>query len=140
MKIAVTYENGEVFQHFGHTKQFKIYSVENGTVVDSQIIETNGAGHGALADFLKNNGVTSLICGGIGGGAKAALKEANIVFYGGVKAQADAAVEALLKGNLQFNPNVECSHHGHGENHSCGSHSCHSQEEKPAMPKVGINL
>jgi hypothetical protein len=30
MKIAVTYENGMIFQHFGHTEQFKIYETENG--------------------------------------------------------------------------------------------------------------
>ena len=77
MKIAVTYENGQVFQHFGHTAQFKLYDVENGTVASSQVVDTNGSGHGALAGFLKDRQVDALICGGIGGGAQMALAEAK---------------------------------------------------------------
>ena len=69
MKVAVTYENGEVFQHFGRTEQFKIYDVADGRVNSGIVIGTNGTGHGALAGFLKAEGVQALICGGIGGGA-----------------------------------------------------------------------
>ena len=83
MKIAVTYENGQVFQHFGHTEQFKVYEVENGKIVKSEIVDTNGQGHGALAEFLLNGGVEVLICGGIGGGARNALAEAGIELYPG---------------------------------------------------------
>ena len=54
MKIAVTYENGQVFQHFGHTEQFKVYNVENGAVTASAVEPTNGSGHGALAGFLRS--------------------------------------------------------------------------------------
>ena len=97
MKIGVTYENGQIFQHFGHTEQFKIYDVENGRVVASEVVDTNGSGHGALAGFLKEHQVEVLICGGIGGGAQMALAEAGIKLYGGVSGEADAAVEALLK-------------------------------------------
>ena len=76
MKIAVTFENGQVFQHFGHTEQFKIYTVEAGQVTASEVIDTNGSGHEALADFLKNLGAEALVCGGIGDGAQAALSAA----------------------------------------------------------------
>ena len=128
MKIAVTYENGEVFQHFGHTEQFKIYEVAEGKVLSSRVVGTDGAGHGALAGFLSRNGVQALICGGIGGGAQAALAEAGIALYGGVSGDADSAVEALLAGNLGYDPNVHCDHHDHehGEGHSChgGDHDC----------------
>lgn len=124
MKIAVTYENGQIFQHFGHTEQFKIYSIENNAVTACEIVDTNGSGHGALAGFLKDRGVDVLICGGIGGGAQAALAESGIKLYGGVSGLADEAVEALLKGGLAFDPNVHCDHHSHEEGHSCGSHSC----------------
>ena len=48
MKIAVTYENGEIFQHFGHTKQFKVYEVENGVITKSKVMDSNGSGHQAL--------------------------------------------------------------------------------------------
>ncbi len=132
MNIAVTYENGQIFQHFGHTEQFKVYEVENNEVVKSYVVDTNGQGHGALAGFLSLNNIEVLICGGIGGGAQMALAEAGIKLYGGVSGNADTAVEAYLAGNLEFNPNVQCNHHGHdhGEghtcgNHGCGSHSCH---------------
>ena len=128
MNIAVTYENGQIFQHFGHTEQFKVYEIENNTVINSYVVDTNGQGHGALAGFLSLNNIEVLICGGIGGGAQMALAQAGIKLYGGVSGDADAAVEALLSGNLDFNPNVQCNHHDHdhGEGHNCGSHGCGS--------------
>ncbi|HIT08475.1 MAG TPA: NifB/NifX family molybdenum-iron cluster-binding protein [Candidatus Merdivicinus faecavium] len=135
MKIAVTYENGQVFQHFGHTAQFKLYEVEDGKVVRQEVADTNGSGHGALAGFLTARGVDTLICGGIGGGAQTALAQAGIRLYGGVSGSADEAVAALLAGTLAFNPDVRCSHHDHahsdghscgdhGDGHSCADHSC----------------
>ena len=127
MKIAVTYENGQIFQHFGHTEQFKVYEVEGDKILSSEIIDTNGHGHGALAGFLKVIGVDVLICGGIGGGAQMALAEAGIKLYGGVSGACDAAVEAFLVNNLGYNPNVKCDHHDHepgNGGHSCGDHGC----------------
>lgn len=126
LKIAVTFEEGQIFQHFGHTETFKIYEVADGKVTGSQILPTNGSGHGALAAFLKEQGVRALICGGIGGGAKAALAEAGIELYGGVSGSADEAVDALLSGKLSYNADVTCNHHHEGEEHDCGSHSCGS--------------
>ena len=126
MKIAVTYESGIVFQHFGHTGAFKIYEVENGEVTAAQVVDTNGSGHGALAGFLQAQGVDTLICGGIGGGAQMALKDAGIQFYGGVSGDADEAVQALLAGQLNYNPCVRCGHHDHDHDHACGSHGCGS--------------
>ena len=117
MKIAVTYEAGEIFQHFGHTQSFKFYDVEDGKVVESQVVDTNGSGHGALATLLAENDIDILICGGIGGGAQMALAQAGIKLYGGVSGNADAAVEALLKQELDYNPNVQCNHHGEGHEH-----------------------
>ena len=134
MKIAVTYENGDVFQHFGHTQQFKVYDVEGDKVVSSQVIDTNGTGHGALATLLGGLGVDTLICGGIGGGAQMALAQAGIKLYGGVAGSADEAVNALLAGNLGYDPDVHCDHHGEGHEggHSCGNHegghSCGNHE------------
>lgn len=104
MRIAVTYENGEIFQHFGHTEEFKVYDVQDGKVVASEVVDTNGQGHGALAGVLTALKADVLICGGIGGGAQMALAAAGIKLYGGVSGSADAAVEALLAGNLGYNP------------------------------------
>ncbi len=127
MKIAVTYENGEIFQHFGHTEQFKVYEVENGEIVKAEVIDSNGSGHGALEGLLFESGIEVLICGGIGGGAQMALAEAGIKLYGGVSGNADEAVFALINGTLGYNPDVHCDHHDHehGESgHTCGSHGC----------------
>lgn len=124
MRIAVTYENGEIFQHFGHTEQFKIYDVQDGKIIASEVVDTNGSGHGALAGLLAAMKVDALICGGIGGGAQVALKEAGIQLYGGVTGNADEAAQALAAGKLDFDPNVHCDHHHNGEGHSCGNHSC----------------
>ena len=122
MKIAVTYDNGEVFQHFGHTEEFKLYEVEDGSVVASTVISSNGSGHGALATLLSEQKVDVLICGGIGGGAKQALDENGIELCAGAEGDADAAVAAYLKGEL-VNTGVNCDHH-HEEEHSCGDHGC----------------
>ena len=126
MKIAVTYENGDIYQHFGHTAQFKIYEVEDGKILSSQILDTNGSGHGALASLLDQQGIEALICGGLGGCARTALHNAGIAVYGGVSGDADEAVELFLSSALTYNPNACCSHHGHhhGEGHTCGGH-CH---------------
>ena len=127
MRIAVTYEDGKIFQHFGHTAQFKVYDVQNGEVIASEVIGTNGSGHGALAGVLTALNADVLICGGIGGGAQMALAAANIQLYGGVSGDADEAVEAFIAGELEYNPNVRCNHHDHhGEGHSCGEHGCGS--------------
>ena len=127
MKIAVTYESGLIFQHFGHTSQFKIYEIESDVVKSSQVIGADGFGHGALAGFLKDQGVNVLICGGIGGGAQMALQEAGIQLFGGVSGNADAAVDAYLADNLSYDPDVKCNHHDHERSdayHACKSHGC----------------
>ena len=119
MKIAVTYDNGTVFQHFGHTEQFKVYEVADGAVTSTEVIGTNGSGHEALASFLKDRSVDVLICGGIGGGAEAALTEAGIEMCAGAAGSADEAVAAYLRGEL-VNTGVNCDHHD--EEHACGGH------------------
>ena len=143
MKIAVTYdENGQVFQHFGHCPQFKFYEVEDGRILSSEVISAGGSGHGARAGFLKSHGADTLICGGIGGGARTALSQAGITLYPGVVGDADQAVGALISGGLSFNPDFVCDHHGEGHHHGgdcghhegggcghheggCGEHGCH---------------
>ncbi len=126
MKIAVTYENGEVFQHFGHCRFFKLYRTEDGKTVNTGLLGAGESGHSALAGLLAESGVDALICGGIGGGARAALAEKGIKLYGGVSGSADDAVRDLLDGRLAYDPDAVCSHHGehHGDGHDCGGHEC----------------
>jgi predicted Fe-Mo cluster-binding NifX family protein len=126
VKVAVTYEEGEVFQHFGHTQQFKVYETDGNKVISSEVVDAGGSGHGALAGFLSGLQVDTLICGGIGQGAKDALAEAGITLCGGVSGSADEAVQALLAGNLSYNSNVTCSHHEHEHHGNCADGGCGS--------------
>ena len=126
MRVAVTYDNGNVFGHFGRTEQFKIYDIEDGKVVNSQILDTNGEGCGALAGILNIADVDALICGGIGGGAVNAIEEAGIKLYAGASGSTDAAVDALIAGRLEAISEANCNHHDHHEGHECAHNGkCH---------------
>lgn len=122
MNLAVTYENGTVFQHFGKTRQFKIYHVENGAVTSSKVIDTNGTGHEALADFLKAEHVDTVLCGGLGDGMQAALSQAGIQVVSGLQWDADEAVAAYLDGALE-SAGVNCHHESGSCAGDCGG-SC----------------
>ena len=132
MKIAATYDNGNIFQHFGKTEFFKVYEVEDNKVISCEVICSNGTGHGSLAGLLAEQGISVLICGGIGGGAQSALAEAGIELCSGAQGDADTAVDAYLKGEL-VSTGVNCDHHHHEDGHSCGSHenghSCGGHED-----------
>ena len=140
MKIAVTYENGKIFQHFGRTEFFKVYDVEDNKVISSEVIGSGGTGHGALAGLLADQAVDVLICGGIGGGAQAALEQAGVELCAGAQGDADQAVEAYLKGEL-VSSGANCDHHheegegchDHGEGHSCGGGCGSGQAFNPAI-------
>ena len=140
MKIAVTYENGEIFQHFGRTEQFKLYNVEENKVVSSEIISSNGSGHSALAILLSDYAVDVLICGGIGGGAQSALAANGIQLCAGATGNADEAVEAFLKGEL-FSQDPTCDHHHeHGHDCHCGNHDdCSCSKGKNTGKKVRVH-
>ena len=126
MKIAVSYEDGNIFQHFGHSKMFKIYEIDGQNIVDTKIIEAQGSGHSALATMLDDINVDALICGGIGNGAMEALVQMGIEVCSGVSGDADEAVAEYLNGSLE-SQGVNCDHHNNGEEHSCGH--CGSDEE-----------
>lgn len=126
MKIAVPYSDGQVFQHFGKSEQFKIYDTIDDEIISSEIVDTSGSGHSALADFLKEEGAGVLICGGIGIGAVTALQNAGIQILGGAEGEADKCVEEFLGGRLHFGASgcASCSsscghHHGDGDEEEC---------------------
>lgn len=123
MRVAVTYDNGLVGQHFGKTEQFKLYDIEDGKIKTTQVVGTNGASHGALAGFLRSADVDTLICGGLGMGAVSALKEAGVNLFPGVTGDADEAVSHLLAGDLKYDPDASCHHHDHDHDSGhCGHH------------------
>ena len=136
MRLAVPFDHGEIYGHFGRTAQFKLYDLTDGRIVSTAIVDTMGNGHGALTGFLKAYAVDALICGGIGTGARLALEEAGIRLYPGAAGSADEAVHAFLAGTLQYQPDLVCSHHKDTPPRVCGSHTCsaacyHEQQEEP---------
>lgn len=134
MRVATTYDNGNIFMHFGRSEQFKIYDIQDGKVLNEQVVGTGGTGHGALAGLLANGGVDTLICGGIGGGAINALTQAGITVYAGAKGNCDACVEALIAATLAQTGEATCDCHGHDHEHthehgeSCGCHGHHDHD------------
>lgn len=124
MRIAVTYDNGSVFQHFGRTQTFKLYDVEGKSIVSTELVDSNGAGHGALAQVLATYNVDLLICGGIGMGAINALSNAGIQVCSGASGEVDLVVKSFLRGTL-ITTEGTCDHHHHEEGHACGDHGCH---------------
>ena len=127
MIIAVTCRNNEVFQHFGHTPAFAIFTAENNAITSEKILECGDSGHGALASLLAAENVDVVICGGIGAGAIAALKSADIKVIGGASGNVREAAEKYLAGSLKVRLNFFCNHHhDNGEGHTCGDHGCGS--------------
>lgn len=126
MKIAVTYENGNIFRHFGNCENFKFYNIEDNKVISTDIINIEPKGQKAVAEFLASQGVTHLICGGLGSEARASLEESKIAYYPKVKALPDEAVELFIAGNLEFDLVQGCCGGGK-KDHSCSSGGCHKK-------------
>lgn len=123
MKYAITYQNEEVFQHFGKCPSFLLLDVEDGIIARRTMLDANGSGHGALVTLLAEANVDTLICGGIGQGARNALEEAGISLISGAKGNVEAVINALIEGTLADDPSGMCNHHHEGEHHDCGSHN-----------------
>ena len=124
MKIAITCENNQVFQHFGHTPGFALFEIADGRIVSEKMLSSGSSGHGALATLLALEQVETLICGGIGGGAINALGNAGIKVIGGAAGNVREVAEAFAAGTLQVRADFHCNHHHHGEGHTCGEHGC----------------
>ncbi len=127
MKIAITCENNEVFQHFGHTPEFAVFETEGDKIVSETRLSSGETGHGALAGLLAEGGIELLICGGIGGGAINALTNAGIKVVGGATGSVRKVAEDYLAGKLTVREDYHCNHHEgehncHDSDHSCGHH------------------
>jgi len=142
MKVAVSYENGKVFQHFGKTEQFKVYEITDNNIISTCMVESDDQGHIALANLVKNHDIDVIICGGIGPGAQQALTEAGIRFFSGISGDVEEAVQRFLAHSLEPSPiskamgddsvqqgcGHNCSGHCSGgdcDGGDCGSKSCH---------------
>ncbi len=132
MRIALTTENDRIFQHFGKCGLFTIFTVEDGKITEKKTVTTEGRGHGSLGNFLKEQGVNVLICGGIGGGARNMMADNNIQLIYGITGSVDQAMELYLTGQLASDETAKCDHHHgdgehecHGHHHGDGEHQCH---------------
>lgn len=128
MRYAITYENKQVFQHFGKCPSFLIVDMQDGKILNQEILSSNGAGHGALCARLVEAQVDTLVCGGIGQGARDTLQAANIQLISGAKGHTDIILNKLSKQTLFDDPSGRCDHHHEGEEHDCGSHDCGGHE------------
>ena len=122
MRVATTYDNGNIFMHFGRSEQFKIYDIQDDKVLNEQVVGTGGTGHGALAGLLDLEHDID------------ALTQAGITVYAGAQGSCDACVEALIAGTLAQNGEATCDCHGHDHEHthehgeSCGCHGHHDHD------------
>lgn len=122
MKIAIAVENGQICGHFGHSPSFSFYEVEDGKIVSSENIQSPGAGHGVLPDFIASNKAKAVIAGGMGAGAVNGCNARGIQVITGITGNPDDAALLFAKGQLVSTGSV-CSHHGEG--HNCSHHgSC----------------
>lgn len=125
MKIAVASMQGEVSQHFGHCEKFMIYETNESKILSVQeVINPTQHSHGQLPIMLKQQGVSVVIAGGIGSGAKQLLQNADIALYSGVSGNAVEAVNKYLSGKL-VDAGTDCGHH-HGDDHDHGQHHGHN--------------
>jgi predicted Fe-Mo cluster-binding NifX family protein len=124
MKIAVTTQGNQIFQHFGQCKNFTVFAIEDTKIKERTTIDASKNGHAALASFLKDAGVGVLICGGIGDGAKQMLSQAGIKLVSGVDGNIEDAVNSFISGSLA-DQGGSCNHEDHGQDHecSCDNHS-----------------
>ena len=119
MRIAVPFDNGQIFPHFGKSECFKIYDTTSVFVLKSELVETaeTAHAHSSLAAFLTEKDVQVVICGGIGEGAIAALAEAGIQALTGAQGEADEIEKACLKNEIKLNTQSTCGHSCSGEEH-----------------------
>ncbi|MDD5936306.1 MAG: NifB/NifX family molybdenum-iron cluster-binding protein [Clostridiales bacterium] len=110
MRVAVSYDNGNIFNHVGDAKEFKIYDIEDGKIVSTEVLKSSGSGRAMVVDFVSTHFCDVLICNEICSGAKGAVNEAGTKVYGAVTGNADDAVEKLIQNQLEDGDTVICHH------------------------------
>lgn len=124
MKVAIPWDGNKVFQHYGKSRIFAVFSVDEGEVRDLGMLDTEGSGgHEALAALLAEEEIDVLICGGIGAPARDRLAAAGIECVSGVEGWISDVIEAYAAGTLESDPGSVCAHHAGGA-HDC-EHTCH---------------
>ncbi len=123
MKIAVSYKDGEIYEHFGHAECFAVYDfdlLDMDKSTKKLIDVTDRHGHKAMADLMKAEGIDAVLSGSMGGEAKAMLLSYGIVPVVGYCGDADTAAELLVLGRLPIDPNAPTCGGGCGGCSGCG--------------------
>ncbi len=110
MRIAIPLANGKLAMHFGHCEQFGIYDVENGKIVNKQLVTPPPHEPGVIPKFLNEQKVNKIIAGGMGQRAIQFFNDYGIeVIIGAPSKEPEKLIEEYLNGTLQLGENV-CSH------------------------------
>ena len=107
MKVAVSYRDGEIYEHFGHAETFAIYDFDLNNMDNStkKLIDVRDlSGHEAMVERMRAEGVDAVLCGNMGAAAKAQLLSCGIVPVIGYCGDADTAAELLILGRLPVAP------------------------------------
>ena len=126
IRIAVSYKDGEIFEHFGHSEFFAIYEFDEHDLERStkRLVDTSAMhGHKDMADLMKREKIDAVICGQMGDEARSLLLSYGIIPVPGYCGDADTAAELLVTGQLPASDGGGCSG-------GCGGCSgCHGGDE-----------
>lgn len=115
IKIALpTKDTLQVDDHFGHCSFFSVLTIENDIITDTITIpapETCGCKSG-IAVTLREMGVSVLLAGNMGQGAKNVLEAQGIKVVRGCSGGVQSVVEDFLSGKIE-DSGQGCSAHGH---------------------------
>lgn len=119
MRLALPYENGQINQHFGRSREFAIVDVEGCAIKTRKNVSAANLQHNheGLAGLMRTEGVDVVITGGIGAHALSSLEDAGLKVITGVGGGIDEVVNSYMRGEL-VSRRTSCQHH-HGEHHGC---------------------
>lgn len=112
MKIAVASKGNTIWGHFGHCENFNIFDIKDGEIQSVENVPNPGHRPGFLPNFLADMGVKVIIAGGMGGGAIDIFNQRNVEVIVGAEGDAQAAVEAYIRGELKSTGAVCHQHEG----------------------------
>lgn len=119
-KIAIPTAEGKLFPHFGKAPQVTVFEAEDKKIISKEVLQSPEHAHGAMPNFLHAQGVTDVVCGGLGAGAVQLLRQMGIAIYGGATAEdVDTVINAFLCDTLQYG-DATCHHDacdGHHHHH-----------------------
>ena len=132
MMIAVPIREGRFTSHFGGAEAFALFTVDQTqNITEQRQVAPPEHGRGVFPMWLRKQGVTTVLAGGMGPRASDIFTGHGIdVVLGADGEDPDAMVRAFLDGTLTFSGELCHDHsfhncgHDHGDN-GCGGHHHH---------------